>query len=205
MAKLTLEDFHNFYLSSFVVNNIRIMRPNEVEKLIESTESFVRKLLAVTKKAICIELGFCHKNKTNKDLIAQLFGSCSDFEHKCKADIPDDVSFALIAQIFKKGDWTSMYGGTPWAEIASSASQLESQFPITSRSLGNAMVIIDHLIDLWHNTAAYLEPYVDFNLHKFLDVKSSDYTAEDFKKADPFIKGLHQRWGKCRNVIKSGR
>lgn len=200
MSKLTLEDFHTFYLGSFMASNLRIMRDNEVEKFIEEIERFTKKLLSATRTAICIELNFSASQ--NNEIIEQVHGPLKEFKVACDQG---KVPLNCAAQIFRKGTWATMYGGAPWAEITRTASCIENSIPVTHKTIGNLMVQVDHLIDLWHNTARYLDPYVDFDLTGFLDVKSSDYEADNFTEASRFMKGLYTRWGVGRNVIKSGR
>lgn len=197
---LTLSDFHTFYLASFAASNIPIMRDKEAEKFVEEVEIFTKKLLAATRKAINIELQFCSSG--NNSLIKTIYGSRAKFNTDCESGT---LPLAIATQVFKKGDWCSMYGGTPWAEIARTAGYIEQQMPITSRTVRALMVNIDHLVDLWHNTARYLDPYVNFDLTKFLNVKSSDFAAEDLSEASPFMKGIHERWGTGRNLLKTGK
>ena len=198
--KLTLEDFHTFYLASFSASNIPIMRDNEAEKFAEEVERFTTKLLNATRKAINIELNFGVGGSGHLEaLIKQIYGSMVKFKTDCKANT---LPLAIAAQVFRKGDWSTAYGGAPWAEITRTAGCIEGQLPITSRTVRTLMVQVDHLIDLWHNTARYLDPYVDFDLTKFLNLKSSDFGPDDFDKATPFMKGIHERWGTGRNALK---
>lgn len=205
-VKLTLEDFHTFYLSSFMASNLQIMRDAEAKRFLEEIESFAKKLLAVTKKAIYNELYDVYhaaNGRKSQEVIKQIYGSVTEFKKACKSG---NVPLTCAAQIFRKGDWADSFG-PPWAEITRSAGFIEDQLPLTPKTIENFMVQVDHLIDLWHNSGRYLQDYggLNFDLVEFLDVKSQDFTAEDFDRASPFIKGLYERWGTGRNLIKSGR
>ena len=211
-TNMTLTDFHTFYLGSFVVGNVSVMRPKEVEKFIEEIEYFTKKLVANTKRAVIVELGYNHGND---DIIDRVFGGRDKFNEACT---PEKLPLARAAQVFHKGQWSDAFGGKLWADITKTASNLENCYPIRPRTVREVMTTVDRLIDLWHNTALYLDAYCDFPLKQFLDVKSRDYSAKDFTQANSFMKAVYQRWKPAeleegvetmdssgRNAIKSKR
>jgi hypothetical protein len=130
---------------------------------------------------------------SNVSIIKAQFGSLEEFE-KLRSD--NKITLTQAASLFNRLEWENEYGegygDRKWAKIAEAAAQLQKFLPVTEQNLGDVVVWVDHLIDLEHNNALFLQSYCGFRLHNFLESKGK-MEASDFKKASPTLHAMYQR------------
>ena len=222
---LTKADLDTFYVASHVAPFTHIMRPGEIRILIREVEDVTNRLLSITKNAICGELGharagedseFCieieegRHSKTlfkmkdqleseydgqagNDDYLVKEFGNIESFFRKLQKRT---TTFEQAENLFHKLSWEEAYGGDAWSKIATAAGKIEQALPVFEHNLNGVIFLVDHLIDLEHNNALYLDNYTNLgSLKGYLDEKSNRETTIDFfDDAHPSIMNLYNKY-----------
>lgn len=188
------EEFDNFYALSFVVPHLNKMRLGEVKKVIGELETFAKRLILVTHHACCGELehaedGGGYYNNNNYPTLILKYGGAEAFYQKLQQlEIPLEECAALFYAL----GWSVDFGGEAWAWIAEAAAKLEKMLPVFESNTKEIMTQIDHLIDLEHNNALFLEDFCNFSIYAFLDDKSSkEYECNE---VSPTIKKLVEKY-----------
>lgn len=210
-TRMNLGDFHSFYLASYLSNHTHKMRPGEVNILIREVEYFANKMLKITSNALHAELryaryggtknvfdmdsfvmaGHKHRISHNKSILNKKFGSFKNFYIS-----RNKKSFSLsgCANLFKTLKWQPCYGGKAWLKIAECAIKIENSIPIFEHSLKQAILLLDHIIDLEHNSDLFLNTYCTFSLPDFLFRKTYHMSQFCFNRAEPSLKILHEKY-----------
>jgi hypothetical protein len=222
MSRLSLKEFHDFYLASHIKPMFGSMREEDVQEVLSVVERFTQKLLTITIEAFNGELAFVQKElgqEKKKKHVLTADSSIADFNAFYRNELGEngksnlDIvkrqwgSLEKFERLRKKNEiepreatflfgqckWQHAFGGMPWATIAGTAAQLQRYLPATEQTIGDSFVWTDNIIDLEHNTALYLEAYCDFELKTFLNRKSN-MTADDLTHASPSLKGMYKRY-----------
>lgn len=228
MSKFSRREFHDFYMASYLVPYLSTMRERETEEVLQTIETFSRKLLAITKEAFNGELAFIDKElgkeKKTKcvlghDITMEEYNAFLNNRFGANAQSNIDMinsrwgslkKFEEMRKankidledgvlLFSQMKWQSMFGGIPWAVIAGTGAMIQKRLPTTQRSVGDILVWTDKIIDLEHNTALYLAVYCDFDLKDFLEEKTT-MTANDLMQAAPSLKGMYKKYSNMEGV-----
>jgi len=196
-----VSDIYDIYAISYIID--RINERSTLIVLADILQEITNKLLSITRVALGDELihvrsgcDFCNDFFENKDRKGYFVDDYNE-NNKGRNDnalkkINTDpiktisikyrrsLSFELSEKLFRKLKWGEGYGGKKWANIAKAAKNIEKLLPVNSRNIKTIVSALDHLIDLEHNNALYLNEYCSFCLEDILDKKKKAKRPSEF-------------------------
>lgn len=98
------------------------------------------------------------------DSLEKRFGSVERFN---ELRLARELSLSELSEMFTEDGWFWRYAGPAWKSIAAATGKLEQMLPVTVENLREVTLLIDHIVDLSHNTGVFLGDYTTLSTAEY--------------------------------------